>query len=152
MNWEDHDKSHNEDCIRIMAAVEESARNFIVSTVKANSTNWIQEIPKKVYKDAANAQSNRKYETGEEIEIEKFFSMSDLSEIIQYGPYWSTYFEKVFTLPSEIKKAGGKKAKTEWMKTIDKLQRNVGRANFVVNKQQREMLLEVEKLLPFKVN
>lgn len=150
--WEDHDKSHNEDCIRIMAAVEESARNFIVSTVKANSTNWIQEIPKKVYKDAANAQSNRKYETGEEIEIEKFFSMSDLSEIIQYGPYWSTYFEKVFTLPSEIKKAGGKKAKTEWMKTIDKLQRNVGRANFVVNKQQREMLLEVEKLLPFKVN
>lgn len=78
--------------------------------------------------------------------------MSDLSEIIQYGPYWSTYFEKVFTLPSEIKKAGGKKAKTEWMKTIDKLQRNVGRANFVVNKQQREMLLEVEKLLPFKVN
>lgn len=38
------------------------------------------------------------------------------------------------------------------MKTIDKLQRNVGRANFVVNKQQREMLLEVEKLLPFKVN
>ena len=58
----------------------------------------------------------------------------------------------MFTLPSEIKKTGGKKAKTEWMKTIDKLQRNVGRANFVVNKQQREMLLEVEKLLPFKEN
>lgn len=75
--------------------------------------------------------------------------MSDLCEIIQYGSNWSSYFEKVFTLPSEIKKTGGKKAKTEWMNIIDKLQKNVGRANFNVTKQQREMLLEVEGLLPF---
>lgn len=147
--WEDHDKSHNEDSIRIMAAVEDSARKFIVSTLKASSANWIQTIPKKVYTNASNDQSKHKYDSGEELAIEQFFSMADLSDIIQYGPNWSTYFEKVFTLPSEAKKTGGKKAKTEWMVTIDKLQRNVGRANFVVSKQQREMLLEVEQLLPF---
>lgn len=139
--WEDHDKSHNEDSIRIMAAVEDSARKFIVSTLKASSANWIQTIPKKVYTNASNDQSKHKYDSGEELAIEQFFSMADLSDIIQYGPNWSTYFEKVFTLPSEAKKTGGKKAKTEWMVTIDKLQRNVGRANFVVSKQQREMLL-----------
>ena len=52
--WEDHDKSPR--CIRIMAAVEEKCRKLYCFTVKANSTNWIQEIPKKVYKDTANAQ------------------------------------------------------------------------------------------------
>lgn len=36
------------------------------------------------------------------------------------------------------------------MITIDKLQKNVGRANFNVTKQQREMLLEVESILPFR--
>lgn len=147
--WEDHDKTHNEDSIRIMAATEESARKFIVSTLKANSTNWIQEVPKKVYTNATSEKSRLQYDTGEELPIEQFFNMSDLCEIIQYGSNWSSYFEKVFTLPSEIKKTGGKKAKTEWMNIIDKLQKNVGRANFNVTKQQREMLLEVEGILPF---
>lgn len=147
--WEDHDKSHNEDSIRIMATAEQSARIFIVNTLKATSTNWIQEIPKKVYTSANNEKSKHEYDTGESKEISEFFTMSDLCEIIMYGPNWSTLFENVFTLPSQIKLSGGKKAKTEWMHVIDKLQKNVGRANFNVTKSQREMLLEVETLLPF---
>ena len=75
--------------------------------------------------------------------------MADLSEIIQYGNNWSTLFEKTFTLPSQEKKPGGKKAKTEWMRTIDKLQKNAGRAAFNIPKEDRDMLLEVEGLLPF---
>ena len=55
----------------------------------------------------------------------------------------------ILKLPSETKKAGGKKAKTEWMRIIDKLQKNVGHANFNVTKQEREMLLEVESILPY---
>ena len=43
--WEDHDKSHNEDCIRIMTEAEKSARTFIVSTLKEKTANWIQEVP-----------------------------------------------------------------------------------------------------------
>lgn len=129
-----------------MANVEKYARNFIVSTLKQNSENWIQEIPKNIYTKAVNEKSKHQYDTGEELPIEQFFNMADLSGIIQYGSNWSTYFEKKFTLPSEIKKTGGKKAKTEWMHTIDKLQKNMGRPNFNVTKQQREMLLEVEKI------
>lgn len=144
--WEDHDKSHNENSIKIMTTVENNARNFIVSTLKQNSENWIQEIPKNVYTKAANEKSKHQYDMGEELPIEQFFDMADLGGIIQYGSNWSTYFEKKFTLPSEIKKAGGKKAKTEWMYMIDKLQKNVGRPNFNVTKQQREMLLEIEKI------
>lgn len=144
--WEDHDKTHNENSIKIMANVEKYARNFIVSTLKQNSENWIQEIPKNIYTKAVNEKSKHQYDTGEELPIEQFFNMADLSGIIQYGSNWSTYFEKKFTLPSEIKKTGGKKAKTEWMHTIDKLQKNMGRPNFNVTKQQREMLLEVEKI------
>lgn len=92
-------------------------------------------------------QSTYEYDRGELLDIEQFFSMSDLREIIIYGSKWSTYFEKSFTLPSEIKKVGGKKAKTEWMLTIDKLQKKVGRSNFNVTKKEHEMLLEVEQLI-----
>lgn len=62
----------------------------------------------------------------------------------KWGNNWSSYFEKVFILPSESSLSGGKKPKTEWMVTIDKLQKNVGRANFSVAKAQYEMLKEVE--------
>ena len=148
--WEDHDKTHNEDSIRIMALAEQSARDFIISVLRESSGNWIQEIPKKIYTSANSEKSKHEYDTGENKDISEFFTMSDLSEIIMFGPNWSTYFEKVFTLPSQEKLSGGKKAKTAWMLTIDKLQRNVGRATFNVTKEQRDMLLEVETLLPFK--
>lgn len=133
-----------------MTEAEKSARTFIVSTLKEKTANWIQEVPKKVYLAADSAKTKHLLDTNETLEVEEFFSMADLSSIITNGPNWSSYFEKVFTLPSEIKKAGGKKAKIEWMITIDKLQKNVGRANFNVTKQQREMLLEVESILPFR--
>lgn len=148
--WEDHDKSHNDDSIRIMTEVEQSAREYIISTLRKSSSNWIQEIPKKVYTSANSEKSKHEYDTGENKDISEFLTMADLSEIIIFGPNWSTYFEKVFTLPSQEKISGGKKAKIAWMLTIDKLQKNVGRATFNVTKEQRDMLLEVEKLLPFK--
>lgn len=146
--WEDHDKSHLDDSIRIMTLAERTIRSYVSSTLKAANPNWVQEVPKKVYTSANTSKSNHQYESGEDKDIWEFFSMSDLCEIILYGNNWSTLYDKLFTLPSEIKKAGGKKAKTEWMKTIDKLQKQVGRANFNVTKQEREMLLEVEKILP----
>lgn len=145
--WEDHDKARNEDAVRIMTKAEKNIRDFIVNTLKNNSTNWIKEIPRGVYTNASSMQSTYEYDRGELLDIEQFFSMSDLREIIIYGSKWSTYFEKSFTLPSEIKKVGGKKAKTEWMLTIDKLQKKVGRSNFNVTKKEHEMLLEVEQLI-----
>lgn len=146
--WEDHDKSHNDDSVRIMTLAETASRKYIRSVLTDNNPNWVKEIPKKVYTNANTAQSDHEYETGEKKDIWDFFSMSDLCEIIQYGNNWSAFFDQVFTLPSEAKKEGGKKAKTEWMKTIDKLQKNAARATFTVTKQEREMLLEVETILP----
>ena len=147
--WEDHDKSHNEDSIRIMTAAEKSAIDFVVTTLKNNNSNWIQEIPKKVFTTANGEKSKHQYDTGEIKDISEFFHIADIREIITYGSNWTTYFEKAFTLPSEMKKSGGKKAKTEWMEVVDKLQKNVGRSNFNVTKQQREMLIEIDKMLPF---
>lgn len=76
--------------------------------------------------------------------------MADMRDIVRNGTNWSSHFEKIFTLPSEAKLAGGKNAKTEWMNTIDKLQKKVGRANFNVTKQEREMLVEVESYFSLK--
>lgn len=35
------------------------------------------------------------------------------------------------------------------MRTIDRLQKNVGRASFNITKEERDMLVEVDGLLPF---
>lgn len=149
--WEDHDKSHNEDSVRIMTEAEKSARDCIIALLKKNSSNWIQNVPKNVYTAATQLKSKAEYDNPDDNrEIWEFFTMQNLRDVVLYGNNWSTIFESIFTLPSEEKKAGGKKAKTEWMATIDKLQKNAGRATFNVNKQQRDMLLEVEGLLPFK--
>ena len=110
-------------------------------------SNWVQDIPKKVYTSAVGEKTKHEYETQEVRDLWEFFSMADLCEIILYGTNWSTLFEKVFTLPSEAKKAGGKSAKTTWMRTIDKLQKNAGRSNFNISKQDREMLLEVKQII-----
>lgn len=147
--WEDHDKSHLDDSVRIMTTAEQSARKYIIEKLKEYGSDWVREIPEKIYTNACSAQSKHKYKTGEDKEVWDFFTMSDLSVIIQYGNKWSTLFEKVFTLPSERKKSGGKKAKTEWMRTIDKLQRNAGRSTFNITKEEREMLVEVDGQLPF---
>ena len=73
--------------------------------------------------------------------------MLSLREIITYGTNWSCFFEKIF--PISIDSKGNKKDKTEWMATIDKLQKNAGRANFSVAKSQYEMLQQVEtQVLP----
>jgi len=148
--WEDHDKTHNEDSIKIMASVEKSAKDYIFDALKSTSSNWIKEIPVKIYTSATASKSKHEYETGEIKDISEFFTMSDLHDIVLYGNNWSTLFEKVFTLPSQEKMSGGKKAKTEWMLMIDKLQKSIGRSNFSVAKAQRDILLEINSLLPFK--
>ncbi len=148
--WEDHDKSHIDDSIRIMTSVEENARSFVIEKLRANNSNWIKEIPQKVFTNASQEQSKLKYKEGKDREVWEFFTMMDLSEIIQYGNNWSTLFEKVFTRPSEAKKTGGKKAKTEWMRTVDRLQKNAARANFHITKEERDMLVEVDGMLPFR--
>lgn len=144
--WEEHGKSYNAESIDIMTATEKTIRSFVKKTLEENcpGAKWIQQIPKKVYTDATAEASKHEYETGEKLGLWEFFSMSDLRDIITYGNNWSSYFDAIFTLPSETKISGGKKAKTEWMDMIDKLQKSIGRANFSVAKTQYERLKEVE--------
>lgn len=149
--WEDHGKSYNAESIDIMTNAERSIRKYIKSVLEKNYPypKWIQQIPKGVYTGASAEASTHKYETGEDVDVWEYFSMEDLRAIIINGSNWQTHFEKCFTLPTEIKLSGGKKAKTEWMLTIDKMQKNVGRATFSVAKAQYEMLKVVENdMLP----
>lgn len=147
--WEDHGKTYNKESIEIMASTEKTVRKAIqqILTTAYPGKSWVQEIPKKTFTDANTAASKEQYDTGVEKSVWEYFSMEDLRAIITYGTNWSKLFEQKFTLLSETKKAGGKNAKTEWMTTIDKLQKNVGRANFSVSKDQYLKLKEVEELI-----
>ena len=92
--WEDHDKSHIDDSIRILALAESTARKYICAVLKAKSANWVHEIPRKIYTSAKTAQSTHEYDSGgESKDIWDFFSMSDLCDIITNGNNWSAHFE-----------------------------------------------------------
>lgn len=149
--WADHDKSHNDDCIRIMTDVEKSVRTVVRSAITTQTEKWVQEVPPATYKAASTLQSKHKYDTCEDVDLWEFIPMAGFQSIITYGNHWTTIFEKAFTRPSEEKKTGGKMAKTEWMITIDKLQKNAGKATFNVTAEEYAMLQEVEKMIPFAI-
>ncbi len=147
--WEDHGKSYNADSVRIMTETEKEVRKYVKKVLESNfpQGKWIQQIPKKVYTEASSEASKHQYETGEATDVWDYFTMLSLREIITYGANWSSFFEKVFPISTDEK--GNKKDKTEWMATIDKLQKNAGRANFSVAKSQYETLQKVEtQVLP----
>lgn len=147
--WEDHGKSYNTDSVRIMTETEKEVRKYVKNVLESYfpQGKWIQQIPKKVYTEASSEASKHTYETGEVTDVWDYFNMLALREIITYGTNWSSFFEKVF--PISIDAKGNKKDKTEWMATVDKLQKNAGRANFSVAKSQYEMLQQVEtQVLP----
>ncbi len=80
--WEDHDKSHNEDCIRINdRGQKKGARTFIVSNLKRkNSHIGFRKFPKNVYLAADSAKTKPFTDSNETLEVpKKFFSLADLS-------------------------------------------------------------------------
>lgn len=142
--WEDHGKGYNKESIEMIPKIEFSVKKCIRETLEsAFGTKWIYEIPKPVYTKASQEASKHQYETGESADFWDFVTVLNCQEIITFGSHWSEFFKTGFTLPSEEKKSGGQKAKTEWMLMVDKLQKNAGKANFSVSKDQYTTLCEI---------
>jgi DNA sulfur modification protein DndB len=144
--WEDHSKEYNAESLNMIVDIERSIKGIIRHELENKGDGkWISEIPKSVYTQVNKDLLNHQYETGEISNFWDFISMNDCREIIQYGRNWSELFEQRFTLPSQIKKVGGKSAKTEWLFMVDRLQRNVGKSAFSVKKDEYELLCEIYK-------
>ncbi|MCI6016271.1 MAG: DGQHR domain-containing protein [Dysosmobacter sp.] len=142
--WEDHGKEFNNESIDMMRKIESAVKKYVREKLEDQyGGKWINEIPQAVYTAASKDASKHRYETGEDKDFWDFVTIIGCKDIVVFGKNWSEIFEKKFTLPSELKKTGGKQAKVEWMVLIDKLQRRAIKSNFTVAKTEYQTLGEV---------
>ena len=141
--WEDHGKEFNNESIDMMRKIEFAVKKYVREKLEDRyGGKWINEIPQAVYTAASKDASKHRYETGEDKDFWDFVTITGCKDIVVFGKNWSEVFEKKFTLPSEVKKSGGKQAKVEWMILIDKLQRRAIKSNFTVAKTEYQTLGE----------
>ncbi len=142
--WEDHGKEFNNESIDMMRKIESAVKKYVREKLEDRyGGKWINEIPQAVFTAANKDASKHRYETGENKDFWDFVTIIGCKDIVVFGKNWSEIFEKKFTLPSELKKSGGKQAKVEWMGLIDKLQRRAIKSNFTVAKTEYQTLGEV---------
>lgn len=142
--WEDHGKEFNNESIDMMRRIESAVKKYVREKLEDRyGGKWINEIPQAVFTAASKDASKHRYETGEDKDFWDFVTIIGCRDIVVFGKNWSEIFEKKFTLPSELKKGGGKQAKVEWMVLIDKLQRRAIKSNFTVAKTEYQTLGEV---------
>ena len=142
--WEDHGKGYNQESIEMLEKIEVAVKKVIRDKLEsAYETKWIYEIPKAIFTKASQEASKQQYETGVNTDFWDYVSVQNCQDIVMFGKNWSEHFKTIFTLPSEEKKSGGQKAKTEWLSIVDKLQKKAGKANFSVAKDEYNLLCEI---------
>ena len=77
--------------------------------------------PKDYAKKAKKLADDRMYDLkmndtdAEDVDIWDFVTLADCQSIVLTGKNWSTIFEELLVRPEEVRIAGGKEAKTQWI-------------------------------------
>ena len=117
--------------------------------------DWlIHGLPISVYKKAQTEAADLTYEkikNGEDVRDEvslwECVDLTACADIITHGSHWSEVFEKLFVRPDDIHISGGKKAKTEWMRRMDNINRNLMRPTYSVPKADFDFIRSVNEWL-----
>lgn len=145
--WEDHGKAYNAESVQMINSVTHAVRKLIKNTIIENYPDeWINQIPKAIYTAASTKVSREEYDTKQKVDLWDCIDMDGLMKIVSYGDHWQNLFATQFTLPSQVKKTGGKATKLEWMLMINKLHKNCLKASFSVPKAEYELLLEISSV------
>lgn len=144
--WDKYSKENNADAIDKIGDIEKAVKRIVENQlIDKYGSKYYFEIPKQIYKEANDRLVSLKYDTGEEQDFWDVLSLKDFNAIITFGRNWSELFEEEFTIPSQAKLRGGKEAKTEWLNTINKLQREAGKATFTVSKDTYALICEIHE-------
>lgn len=142
--WDKYSKENNADAIEKIGEIEKAVKQIIEDKLTDKfGSKFYKEIPIQIYNEANSKISSHMYNTDEEMNFWDALSLKDFASIITYGRNWSELFEDDFTIPSQAKLRGGKEAKTEWLNTIGKLQKEAGKATFAVSKDTYELICEI---------
>ena len=134
--WQNETKIYNEETQSMLREIESKIKDIISERLEDYyGESWlIKGLPKNIYTRAKNEADEAIYEhianDGEDIDIPvwNYISLVDCKQIVLNGKNWSLLFEDTFVRPEEVKLAGGKDPKTDW----------IIRLNTIRNKLQKE--------------
>lgn len=121
--WQNETKAYNKETKAMLFEIETKIKDIISERLEGHfGDGWlIKGLPKNIYTKAKNEADEAIYERmsngGEEVDIPiwNYITLADCKPIVLNGKNWSMFFEDTFIRPEDIKLAGGKDRKTDWI-------------------------------------
>lgn len=153
----DEAKTFNRESQELLQATYLLIKGVVASELENKyGKDWlIKGLPITIYKKAKSEVEAKNYmliRSGNELQQInsspwEFVDLTSCAEIVTAGSHWADMFEEIFVRPGESKIAGGKKAKTEWMRKLDSINKNLSRPTYSVPKADYEFIKEVSDWL-----
>ncbi|MCM3701918.1 DGQHR domain-containing protein [Paenibacillus macerans] len=143
----DNTKQFNVASFEMIHDIEHFLKNDFEAKLKSKYRDkWLTSgLPPKVYKQANITMGNQIYEN-KSVSLWDCVTLNNLKDIVTFGQHWSELFEKSYTRPNELKLAGGKMAKTEWITKLANIASN-NSSNYSVSEEQYLFLKSIYEWL-----
>lgn len=147
--YRDEAKSYNHESQELLQETYLSVKRIIALELENKyGKDWFAKgLPIAIYKKAKNEADEKNYvliNKGDEQCVShlpwEFVDLTACSEIVTTGSHWTEIFQEIFIKPEEEKIVSNKKAKTEWMRKLDAINKNLLRPTYSVPKEDYEFI------------
>ena len=102
--------------------------------------SWlVKGLPKNTYTKAKKLADEKAYDIQlnsdddvEDVDIWDYVPLADYVPIVTNGKNWSSFFEEILVRPEELKIAGGKEAKTQWILRLSAIKNKLSKEAYSV--------------------
>lgn len=138
--WLNEAKTFNETTRIMIREIENKIKTIIADNLQDYFGDaWlVKGLPKNIYTKAKKNADDRMYDLKmndvdtEEVEVWDFVTLADCQSIALNGKNWSTFFEDLLVRPEEMKIAGGKEAKTQWILRLSAIRNKLTKDSYSV--------------------
>ena len=138
--WLNEAKTFNETTRIMIGEIENKIKTIIADNLQDYFGDaWlVKGLPKNIYTKAKKNADDRMYDLKmndvdtEEVEVWDFVTLADCQSIALNGKNWSTFFEDLLVRPEEMKIAGGKEAKTQWILRLSAIRNKLTKDSYSV--------------------
>lgn len=149
--WADQAKTFNDESMRCLREIKADVKERIQKELERYyNENWlIKGLPRSVYSRAKEEADNQNYDViasesgGPQVTIWECVTLAECKEVVTYGKNWSELFESVFTRSQDVKLAGGKEKKTEWITRLNAITNKLAKASYSVPTEEYTFIKEV---------
>ena len=138
--WLNEAKTFNETTRIMIGEIENKIKTIIADKLQDYFGDaWlVKGLPKNIYTKAKKLADDRMYDLkmndtdAEDVDIWDFVALADCQSIVLTGKNWSTIFEDLLVRPEEVRIAGGKEAKTQWILRMSAIKNKLAKDSYSV--------------------